>query len=984
MALLPPEFIGWSSSLAGGVAECLLKEAKGMGLGVEGCGGGIVDLGSHRVIVPSSFASRLIQEELAKRSSTGVLLPVFQTPTEFLNWGDSSQLAAKSADALMAWIEVLQAMDRAELPFLFPNAAPGLFSFEEAKRLAKTLFELRDELGGSAEGLDFAGVARLPDNPEKPRWGDLARLEAAYRAVLGRRGLRDHNDLRASLAMGEGFPEGVTHIWLAGLTDPQPLFITALRRLQGRFTIQAIVGADGDEAVNFDEWGRPKAEAWQDRRTDWKEYGESVHVVGDAPESLKKLRALLGDAKPVDGVHAVCACDREVDAPKIAALIHSLGADAVNPLGEAHGAHGLHHALRSWSRCLGPEEPVFEVVREALLIPELVRIATGGVTDKGFSELNEQLDLADRAMLRGTVSDLQHQINSLPHPGEDARKAIEHDALRKLPTRLDGLLALRRAHLSLSWKEALTEMVGLLTSGKKLREDDPDDAFTIEVAEALLTAAKEVDDAHAVGHAGLSHEQLFGLALDAAATQRHRRSDAQEAVNLPGWVEAPWDPVPHLILFGLNDHLVPRTVHAHPYLPARLRGLAGLPTNEAVFASAAFTFEQLWRRRAGHGWLDVVVPQQDADGNPLRPSRLLFQAPDAALTGRVSHLFADAPNSEAQPYWEIPAEHKFVPLADAKGASRVVKSISATAFKIYLSDPADFWLKRALGMDEAKHGNLELDPAGFGTLAHGALELFGRHNIDKTDLDTDPRSVSRRLMECLDEHVYDSFGENPSAAIRFQVEAARGRLDAFARTQAAMAAEGWVIKAVERMLPELVIDGVKVTGKFDRLDHNPRSGHWRVYDYKTFNYAKNPVTTHTAKGTEGETFTSQVRKRNRKGDDSGETKCIRWKDLQLPVYHMALKGGWPGLTDQSVLHVGYLCLPAQPGDTGEEVWQHYHADHREAAEDQIRAVVAALKRGGNAAFLPSERGSDYPVLEALKGRRMKDYLNLDQLGGTRP
>ena len=62
------------------------------------------------------------------------------------------------------------------------------------------------------------------------------------------------------------------------------------------------------------------------------------------------------------------------------------------------------------------------------------------------------------------------------------------------------------------------------------------------------------------------------------------------------------------------DHLIPRVTHAHPYLPASLRTLAGLPTNEAVFASAAFTFEQLWRRRLGHGWLDVIVPQQDADG----------------------------------------------------------------------------------------------------------------------------------------------------------------------------------------------------------------------------------------------------------------------------------------------------------------------------------------------------------------------------------
>jgi hypothetical protein len=120
----------------------------------------------------------------------GVLLPIFQTPTEFLNFGDKNTQAASSADALMAWIEILQATDRSTLPHLFPNGKQGEFTFEEAKRLAETLFELRDELGGSAQGLDFAGVAALPKNPETARWDDLATLESGYRKVLTKRGPR--------------------------------------------------------------------------------------------------------------------------------------------------------------------------------------------------------------------------------------------------------------------------------------------------------------------------------------------------------------------------------------------------------------------------------------------------------------------------------------------------------------------------------------------------------------------------------------------------------------------------------------------------------------------------------------------------------------------------------------------------------------------------------------------------------------------------
>ncbi len=87
MALQAPQLIGWSKPLAEGVAHALVKEARRL-RGPEAKKGMPIDLGSHRVIVPTSFASRLIQEELAKQSS-GLLLPEFQTADKFLNWGDS-------------------------------------------------------------------------------------------------------------------------------------------------------------------------------------------------------------------------------------------------------------------------------------------------------------------------------------------------------------------------------------------------------------------------------------------------------------------------------------------------------------------------------------------------------------------------------------------------------------------------------------------------------------------------------------------------------------------------------------------------------------------------------------------------------------------------------------------------------------------------------------------------------------------------------
>ena len=151
MARQAPQFIGWSKPLAESVASSLL----------EGKAGGPIDLGSHRVIVPSSFASRLIQEELAKQAS-GLLLPEFQTPDKFLNWGDRAEEAqrlggseaqdkprgpvASKETCLLAWVEVLTSphFSRTDFPALFPVESTPDFTFEEAKKFAEQLMQLRD------------------------------------------------------------------------------------------------------------------------------------------------------------------------------------------------------------------------------------------------------------------------------------------------------------------------------------------------------------------------------------------------------------------------------------------------------------------------------------------------------------------------------------------------------------------------------------------------------------------------------------------------------------------------------------------------------------------------------------------------------------------------------------------------------------------------------------------------------------------------
>ena len=159
-----------------------------------------IDLRAHRVVIPSHYAARLVHEQLALQAPAGVLPPQFQTPNDFLNLGYTANQVAAPTDELMAWIEVLLGTERTTLTALLPHASTGCFELTEARHLAPVFTALREELGMSERGRDFAAVAHLPGNPEPARWEDLARLEASYRQVLRERGYEDRNDARVAAA----------------------------------------------------------------------------------------------------------------------------------------------------------------------------------------------------------------------------------------------------------------------------------------------------------------------------------------------------------------------------------------------------------------------------------------------------------------------------------------------------------------------------------------------------------------------------------------------------------------------------------------------------------------------------------------------------------------------------------------------------------------------------------------------------------------
>ena len=974
-------FIGWNGSLAELTAKTILAAAS------PAPGMKAIDLSAHRVIVPSQFAGRLIREQLAIHSPHGVLLPKIETPESFLNWGDRNLEIANSENCLLAWIEVLMSIDfnKNEYLSLFPERENNeTFDFSAAQTFAQQLIKLRDQLGGSGIAHNFKKVIDICEE-EPERWKDLAKLEDKYLAVLKRMGKGDHNQIRTLLATGDDMPEGVKTVWLAAVLDPQPLLIKALERREDKLDIEVVIGADKSDEAGFDRWGRPMPEFWKNRQSAWDGFESTVHVVRDPEHGLDRLNELLNHTKPAYGTLAVVPCERERYPAMMSDRLKSLGAESLNPMGKLHGDHEIHHLITALVNLL--KSKTFANLRKALLHPTLAKNLLHSSAIK-FEELNLSLDALSSRKPPQDLVKLEEYVKGIKESDHaDGREKNQVKEIRSLTKPLEIILnqLLELDHLK---SKELGLALLQLSQNKVLSDNQYEQEFAREVSESIEEVLSNLSPDSANG-IKLNPTEWIELSLSISRQERFRKNFAEMPINLPGWMEALWEPVPHLVVFGFTDDLIPQSNNSDPFLPSRLRKKLELTTSENHFANAAFSLERIRRCRTD-GRVDIIVPRHDSEGNGLRPSRLLFLCPNQEVIPRVGYLFESELNTEEQPYWTIPSELRLAPVASPKQLASAQKRISATAFKNYLSNPAEFWLKNVLYLRETSHEEVELDRAEFGTLVHAVLEMFGRdtNNHKLTDI----IEIAKRLSSYLNEYCEATFGDDPEPGLILQRETARDRLIRFAELQSSLVEEGWCIKEVEGTLPVVEFNGVKVGGRYDRLDYHEASKTYRVYDYKTFDTAEKnkPENRHFATVTkrneeENPDFQFHVDGKNKKKKVKGESVpgdpiIDVWRDLQLPVYYHNLTLGDKSPVEKGQpLEVGYIILPAD-GIASAEIWENYPA-YSEHASKAIETITQRL-RDAKPEFFAFERNAKYPVYNNFSKRKPETYLDVNKLGTT--
>ncbi len=1054
-------FIGWETPLAEAVAATILA--------TNPAKDGLRDLGHHLVIAPSAFAGRLIQEAFAKQAGA-LLMPRITTPHHFLSQKpeptdepdqDAGDETASKEAMLLAWVEVLTLqLDRSarEYEALFTAKQKGPFEPEGAIAFGQDLMKLRDELNASATGLSFGEVADIIANSPKQdgtetrakRWQALAKLESLYLSQLKANGFTDHNLHRLKVAKSTALPAGIKTVWLACVIDPQPLLETALRNRLSKAQVNVLIAADErSDAAKFNEWGRPMEDAWsKGDGSPWNDFASTVHVVRKPEDGLDLLSLLLQTyhtaAGNLDtrGRLAIVPCDRETHPALITKSLHALGRGedetplikTANPLGRRHRDHGIHHAMRVLLDFV--DDTSFANLRRCALHPQvathlgLTKVETeknGEKSALGWHGMQRLLDAISSATPPQALAETIKFAEAQPvDDAIESHEKIRNQQIRNGVAVLNLALAKVEDLRAANWQQLGSRLLSLATPFGDDAKAPAEAKFTEDVVDAIegilegLTPSKPEQS--------LGATDVIRLALNAAGNKSFRGDMDRHAVNLPGWMEIPWEPVPHMIIFGMTDELVPGSKHAHPFLPGSLRATLGLSTGTREFANAAYTLELVRRLRAKNGRLDIIVPRLNAQNEGLRPSRLLLLSPEkegdtllgnGKSPGRLDHLLDEPEVPRAEPIWSVSAHLKLDPTLTIQTGdqhaqekmARLRQTISATAFKTYLEDPSQFWMKHALGMSESKHGEMELDAAGFGTMTHAAVEAFGEDKEARELADAD--KIAKILEGHLDAHFKERFGSNPGSALLLQKGIALSRLRRIAQAQAQLYAEGWRILATEGELPsgqnlekDGLIAGFTLRGRFDRLDYNITPGpdgrkRYRVYDYKTFARADKPKKRHLysqapfGKGIPlgdfelmpkakpdtppVETLTKGGKPRKPKAEpEPPKAKPYRWKDLQLPAYHWSLTNHHPDVKNGS-LQVAYFCISSDPDEEPVQVWDDFEG-FQAASVECMRRIAAQLLAGGNAAFLPSLKPSPYPILSGLSGRPTADYMEITKLG----
>ena len=878
------------------------------------------DLSDCLLLTQTKEAGRRLMRALAllaDEAGGGLFPPLLGSPASLFRGGEGEEEASDLA-CLLCWEEVLGELQRGDFPNLFPAGGFEASDLAWRRSMAKALHGLRKILSECDRGCSEVAETNEEgfDLREPERWEDLAALEKLFLERLEERGLRDPFLMARKAARTPSLPSEVKRVVLAGVSGFPGLAEVALEALLARgveVEILAFGPQDESFAGLFDDWGRPLRAAWEERPLLLDE--ECLRLL---PDERAQARAVTEAVVSMGAARVEQVALGVVDAavkPWLRRMAEEVAVEVVGnavtysePEGTPASGSSLFAVLAALSGLV--EDASFRRASSFLRFPEVRRWLDGVGAGVEERELLKELDRLTEKAIPGRLSD----VENLARP----------DGVREVFRRLLELTeALRDGRLVESLREFLQEAYGEEEfSGANARGA----AFTA-LAPELFEALETIE-----GFGATTGGNGLALLLDSLRGRRLPEVAETSALPMRGWLELPWVEAPWLLLVGFNEGCVPEALPGNAFLPESLRKDLGLWTDQDRFARDAYLLHWLTASRRGEavGRVDILLGKWSMEGEPLKPSRLLFlcdEDDEEALALRVRNLFREPARKEEIPAWRFP--WKLDP-----GPPLTRDRLSVTGFGDFLSCPYRFHLKKNLRMEPFDASKVEADARDFGSLTHLALEDFGRdEDIRESD---DSVAIRTYLFERLEVAFFERFGRRPGLALSEQKKSILLRLEAFAEVQVEERRAGWVPIEAEGVM-DADLNGFKVTGRIDRIDRHEETGAWRILDYKTSD--KSPEENHWGPGTNPEAYPDYCL--FEAPDARGVMRTKRWTGLQLPLYR------WWALSradfEGKSVSVGYFNLPPECAGVKVVTWDALDDDLMKAAMKCAAGVAEDLK-----------------------------------------
>ena len=847
------------------------------------------------VLVPTRAAAKSLRTailgECVARGVQAVANLAISTLEDELAKSQDRNATPTAAESTAVWLDILRRGNLAQYTALFPSDTPQradlLNVVGQIASLQKTLAENLLTISQAAE--------RLADTPDAPRWHDLSALEKIFSRRLAEAG-KIHPAQSLSNAV-EAAADGAFDT-LVSIGNPDVSVI--LKKLEtafeahGKRVISAVF--ECGNADMFDKFGTPLPEPFAE--ADTLVADAQIRLYPDIPAeaaAVAELAESYGAANAYNTLSVACEQKKSVEVFRDA--LAKVGVNAVSLDGESAVKCAVGGLLQSFADYL--EDGTFANFRKFAQNP-LVLSAFEKKFGKSRAQILSDIDFisaesvcADTAQARDAL--LAHVFSDSPDPRKPRFAAAKY--LRELFDFVDEISA--PAPRGQSAVERIEDALSNFPP-------DESDALQVFAADVLKEAFAEIAAAEKFANTQFSRTEILTLAsrqLNAAPAPQ--TFDARH-LPLRDWMEIFWSDAPHVVLCDMNDGTVPLANADGIFLNDSIRRTLGMRTQAVRRARDAYMLAVLAKSRGGEGnALSVCIPRADTSGEPLRPSRILFQTQN--LPERVKLLFA-APKNPKPPTKQTPEWKLRAPL------KRFERKYSASCLNTYLGSPWQFYLQYVLGMEDFDPQADELDAAAFGSLFHKTL--FGFAQSPESDSPV-PERVRAAMLDIFEKTARDDFGKRPRAQVRLQLENLRGRISAVAGVQAQHRALGWKISAAEKRF-ETEICGKPFAGIFDRIDINENDGSVLVLDYKTYDKTAKSITK-----------TKHVRERR---DGS-----LEWDNLQMPLYFAIAKKMFAGRK----ISCGFFVAPKDTESTAIDIWddiENYEQSALEKAAETIDAI----------------------------------------------